>query len=229
MRVGRTGAIATTMLGLLLWGVQALAEPAAGAEAAQPAAPAAESTTGAASTSETEAEPAAEEAAGETGEPTGDVPAMPDTVEEILKTPADEEEYGDSPQCLSINRIRDSEVLDGQHVVFRVGRDTYYLVQFKRRCPLLDRNDTIMYTVRTSRLCVLDSIRSVQGAAYGAPPGPPCAIPSFRQISKEQLDALREALQQPRRGDLIDEQEAPPAEGAEPAKPAPDSDADAPG
>jgi hypothetical protein len=227
-RVKVPSAIAALALGLLLWGAQAPAEPSPGPEAAQPAAPAADSAA-AESAAETTTELATPESAGETGDEAGKGPAVPDSVEEILQTPADEEAYGDSPQCLSINRIRDSEVLDGQHVVFRVGRDTYYLVQFKRRCPLLDRNDTIMYTVRTSRLCVLDSIRSVEGAAYGSPPGPPCPIPSFRQISEEQLDALRDALQQPRKGDLIDEQESPAAEGTDSAEPATGSDVDTPG
>lgn len=222
MMLRQLTATAAMAVGLLLCGVQAAAEQPAGPTAQQ------QDQSAAATAEEGTTEPTAAQGA-EADEPAGDVPAMPDEVEEILNTPVEADDYGDSPQCLYLTRIRDSEVLDGRHVVFRVGRDTYYLVQFKRRCPLLNRNDTIMYTTHSSRLCVLDPIRSVEGAAYGSPPGPPCPIPSFRQISKEQLTALREALQKPRKGDLIDEQEAPPAEGSEPAEPASDSDANEPG
>ncbi len=148
------------------------------------------------------AEPAAEE---------GETVAMPEAVEEILTAP-DEEAYADTPRCIASGRIRDVDVIDGQHIAFKLGRDSYYLVQFERRCPQLTRNDTIAYEARGNRLCQLDSVRAVDGFGSSTRIGPPCSIPGFQAITREQLVLLKEQLKETRRGDLIDEVPEPEAD-----------------
>lgn len=128
------------------------------------------------------------------------------SVEEILTQTADPESYGDAPRCISTSRIRSSNVLNDQHVVFRVSASKYYLVQFRNRCPMLERNATISYETRSEQLCALDSIRGLIGLGTTARFGPPCQIPRFQEITREQLVLLREQLKEDRRRpDLIEE------------------------
>ena len=49
--------------------------------------------------------------------------------------------------------MRDTQVLDSRHVAFKMGRDEYYLVQFKKRCFGLRANRPVRLNMRNSRLC----------------------------------------------------------------------------
>jgi hypothetical protein len=120
-------------------------------------------------------------------------------VEEILNSNAAEDTYGDTPRCIAVRRIRSSTVLDDRHVALQVAGNSYYLVQFRNRCPQLERNSTISYETRTGQLCALDSIRAV--LSYGGAPrmGPPCQIPGFQEVTREQLAAIGEELRERRR------------------------------
>jgi hypothetical protein len=133
-------------------------------------------------------------------ESSGDLPASPSAeVEEILSSNVDEETYGDAPRCIAVRRIRGSTVLDDRHVALQVSASSYYLVQFRSRCPQLERNSTISYETRTGQLCALDSIRAVM--TFGGVPrmGPPCQIPGFQEVSREQLAAIGAELRERRR------------------------------
>ena len=131
------------------------------------------------------------------------------SVEEILTTTADPESYGDAPRCIATRRIRSSTVLNDRHVAFRVSTSKYYLVQFRNRCPMLERNATISYETRSDRLCTLDSIRGLIGLGATARFGPPCQIPGFQEISREQLVALQQQLTDDRRRpELVEEPSA---------------------
>ncbi len=134
-------------------------------------------------------------------------------VEEILSSNADEDVYGDSPRCIAVRRIRGSTVLDDRHVALQMSRSKYYLVQLRSRCPQLERNSTISYETRTGQLCALDSIRAV--ISFGGAPrmGPPCQIPGFQEVTREQLVAIGEELRASRRRtELLETQEQPDAE-----------------
>lgn len=138
-----------------------------------------------------------------------DPPVSPsEEVEEILSSNADEETYGDAPRCIAVRRIRGSIVLDDRHVALQVSGSSYYLVQFRSRCPQLERNSTISYETRSGQLCALDSIRAV--ISYGGAPrmGPPCQIPGFQEVTREQVAAIGEELRESRRRpELLDNPE----------------------
>lgn len=129
------------------------------------------------------------------------------SVEEILTQTADPDSYGDSPRCIATRRIRGSSVLNDQHVAFQISASKYYLVQFRNRCPMLERNATISYETRSGQLCALDSIRGLIGLGTTARFGPRCQIPGFQEITQEQLIALRRQLKEDRRRrpDLVEE------------------------
>lgn len=128
------------------------------------------------------------------------------SAEEILTESTDIDSYGSAPRCINTQRIRSVDVLDSRHVAFRISRDYYYLVQFQHRCPMLERNRPISYETRSMQLCRLDSIRGTAGAGSSVRPGPPCQIPGFREISREQLLLLKEQLKEDRRREpLLDD------------------------
>ncbi|MEM9620199.1 MAG: DUF6491 family protein [Pseudomonadota bacterium] len=120
------------------------------------------------------------------------------TVEEILQRDPQTSDYVDTPRCISTTRIRSVQVLDEKHVVFRLSRNEYYLVQFKHRCPSMRRGNTVIYETRSNRLCTLDNLRAATNFG-NLEPGPPCAIPGFQSVSKEGLAALKEALKAERK------------------------------
>lgn len=128
------------------------------------------------------------------------------SAEEILTESTDIDSYGSAPRCINTQRIRAADVLDSRHVAFRISRDRYYLVQFQHRCPMLERNRPISYETRSMQLCRLDSIRGSTGTGGSMRPGPPCQIPGFREINREQMLLLREQLKEDRRREpLLDD------------------------
>ena len=126
-----------------------------------------------------------------------DADAAP-TVEELLS--GNTQEYVDEPRCIRTHSIRSSEVIDDKHVVFRTGRNTYYLVQLEHRCPGLERDNPIFYETNSNRLCALDGIRGSYSSGFGSyQPGMRCGIPGFQSVTKEQIVLLKDALKAERR------------------------------
>ena len=148
---------------------------------------------------ESSVDPVDKEAVGEqaTQAETGE-PAL--TVEELLNRDPSAEDYVDTERCLSTHRIRRMDVLDEKHVAVQVSRDQYYLIQFKNRCHGLRAGKPIMQEARGASLCQHDSIRAMDQWGFGRMrPGPPCTIPGFQSISKEQLMHLKDALKAEKR------------------------------
>jgi len=117
----------------------------------------------------------------------------------ILGTTAGKEEYVEVTKCILRHKIRRVEVLDEKHVAFKVGRDKYYLVQLEKRCPGLNRQSTLIYETSSNRLCTRDSIRGRNGVGTAAWTGPRCRIPSFQEITEDQLALIKDTLYNKRR------------------------------
>lgn len=116
-------------------------------------------------------------------------------VETILNTTSEKSDYVDERRCIQSQRIREVEALDDRHLVFRMSRDQYYLVQFDRRCPTMNRHSTIAYESSGTRVCALDLIHPLNG--FGRVGGPfmiSCQIPGFQAIDPDQLSLLRDTL-----------------------------------
>jgi|TARA_B100000315_G_scaffold126124_1_gene115902 hypothetical protein len=124
-------------------------------------------------------------------------------IEAILSQTSDKDDYVESPRCLRLHRIRDVKVLDERHVAFQTGRNQFYLVQMQRRCPGLTRDTTIAYSTGSGRVCQLDSLYAViRFGPMTERMGPPCLIPGFQEITREQLTAIRDSLRKvPRQPD----------------------------
>lgn len=124
---------------------------------------------------------------------------FPPEIEKLLTEASESEEYGGSREkCIQSRSIRDTRILDNRHIVFEMAGDTYYLVQFKHRCPQLRRTSTLIYETRANRLCRLDFIKAANSFRIGDV-GPPCSIPGFIPITVEQITLLDETLKTARK------------------------------
>lgn len=120
---------------------------------------------------------------------------FPPEIEALLNQASAAEEYGgEQEKCIQSRSIRDTRILDDRHIVFEMPGETYYLIQFKHRCPQLRRNSALIYESRANRLCRLDFIKAANGFHTGDV-GPPCSIPGFIPITAEQVALLDDALQ----------------------------------
>ncbi|HAL42737.1 MAG TPA: hypothetical protein DCP57_09860 [Gammaproteobacteria bacterium] len=120
--------------------------------------------------------------------------ALP-SVEAVLGRDPQQKDYQTEVRCISARSIRNTQVLDEQHVLFEVSRNRYYLVQFNNRCLGLRKNSPIRYFTQSNRLCKLDSIQSLQDLGFGRyEPGAKCFIPGFQEVTKDQVALLKENL-----------------------------------
>ena len=148
------------------------------------------------------AQEGAEEAASETApsESGGSAVFSPE-VEAILSETPDGEDYGAMEKCIQARSIRGSQVLDDKHIVFEMPSRKYYLVQFEHSCHMMRPDVTIAYEPRGSQLCRMDFIRAVDSFGPGSV-GPPCSIPGFYPVTREQVALLKESLKARRRAEV---------------------------
>lgn len=101
-----------------------------------------------------------------------------DAVEGYAKT-------GEAKNCLSLGRIRTTQVLDGQHILFKMrgGRD--YLNTLSHVCSQLDFYESFAYKTSSSQLCSVDTITVLTG---GAVLGPTCGLGKFEEVEKAKED-----------------------------------------
>jgi hypothetical protein len=147
---------------------------------------------------ESTAQPAGDGGEGTRGERTPERGA-PDgklTVDQILAETLTEDDYGDPSRCIDMKRVRSTKILDRQHVAFRSSNRKIWLVKLIPPCRSLDYDDVLSLPTTTGRLCRLDSIYTIDRAS--GIPGVPCKIDTFREITKEQYDFLREELKKHR-------------------------------
>jgi hypothetical protein len=116
---------------------------------------------------------------------------FPPEIEKLLTETSDSEDYAAEERCLQTRSIRGTQILDDQHVVFRMPGESLYLVRFKHRCLRLTKHSTLVYETHSSRLCRLDAIRASDSTGWV---GPPCSIPGFVEITRDQVTLLDDSL-----------------------------------
>ncbi len=122
-------------------------------------------------------------------------------VEAILNQTPDGEDYGAMEKCIQSRSIRGTQVLDDRHVVFEMPSRKYYLVQFRHACHRLRPDVTITYESRGSQLCRMDFIRAFDSFTPGSL-GPPCSIPGFHPVTREQIALLKDSLKARRKAEV---------------------------
>ena len=106
-------------------------------------------------------------------------------------------ERGSSRDCLSLNRIERSEILDNQHIAFKMIDGKYYINVLPVACPSLHRNSALMYQTSLSRLCDLDIITVLDSLGGGYEPRGSCGLGEFNESTQDEVKELRDTLKNP--------------------------------
>lgn len=101
-------------------------------------------------------------------------PGEPGPLEAYAKT-------GESETCIHAIRIRRTEVIDGQTILFHLGRDHIYMNRLPRWCPGLARERAFSYTIRGSQLCNVDIIRVLEKPIMRT--GATCGLGRFERLA----------------------------------------------
>jgi hypothetical protein len=126
--------------------------------------------------------------------------AAQETEEEVF--PPDESVP--SERCINHQRIRSTEVVNERNILFHMRGGEIYRNVLPRRCPGLNRNDSISYRPRTSKLCDLDAVTVLLQTGAGFSQGASCGLGKFYPITKAEADALKEEVKRARELKLED-------------------------
>lgn len=96
--------------------------------------------------------------------------------------------------CLSLKRIKNTEVLGDSHILFRTLDGKNYVNVLNHACPGLKRNETIMYRTSIGQLCDLDIVTVLDNVGFGFMPGASCGLGNFRPIDEQGIADLKKAM-----------------------------------
>ncbi len=92
---------------------------------------------------------------------------------------------GETELCLRTTKIRSSQVLDNQHILFKMNNGDTYLNKLPRKCSQLGFNRAFSYKNNTSELCNTEIIRVLNTSAAGGPTTlATCGIGKFERLEK---------------------------------------------
>lgn len=97
-------------------------------------------------------------------------------------------------RCLSLKRIKDTEIVGNSYILFRMVGGKNYVNVLNHACPGLARNKTIMYRTSIGQLCDLDFITVLDDIGFGFMPGASCGLGEFKPIDKEGIEDLKKAM-----------------------------------
>lgn len=96
--------------------------------------------------------------------------------------------------CISLVRIKSSEILDRSHMVFTMSNGPMYLNTLPYPCPGLRRDTPYLHRTSLSEICDLDIITVLNEGGGGYMPGASCGLGKFIPTSKEEVAALKQQL-----------------------------------
>ena len=121
--------------------------------------------------------------------------ALPSAAQEAADAPEADTKDDNVRECIQVRRIRRTEVLDDRTIAFRLQGSPVYLNILAKECPGLARQNRFTYRTTVSALCRMDSIAVLfDDGVGGMRTGPGCALGPFHLISREDLKALKEAI-----------------------------------
>lgn len=123
------------------------------------------------------------------------------TFQKLLEENDDtEDKYSEEKRCIDTRRMRHYDVLSARFIAFEMRQsDEFYLVQFEKQCPGLQKNGNLTFDIQSGqsgRLCVNDSIEPLDTdlSTQTALRGGSCRIPSIEKITEVQLIQLERGL-----------------------------------
>ena len=97
--------------------------------------------------------------------------------------------------CIPLQRVDRTEVLDNRDIVFHMRGGDVFLNQLERDCPGLDREKRFMYEVKSAQLCKVDTISVLEDWGVGEARGFTCPLGPFQRVSEDELADLRAQTQ----------------------------------
>ena len=85
---------------------------------------------------------------------------------------------GDPVNCIQINRIRSTSIVDDQTIDFRMSNGTVFRNTLPNRCPGLNSANAFSYSTSQAQLCNVDVIR-VLNTGGGPRLGASCGLGQF--------------------------------------------------
>jgi hypothetical protein len=99
----------------------------------------------------------------------------------------------DSQQCVSLQRIWRTDIIDSSNIVFYMRDRTIFLNTLPHKCPGLRSHDGFAYKTSINQLCNVDTITVIRGGNPSSPAarGSTCGLGMFRPVSAEQVKLLK--------------------------------------
>jgi hypothetical protein len=103
-----------------------------------------------------------------------------------------EESFDRTPRkCISTSRIRNTDIIDDQTIVFHLrGNREIYRSYLARTCPGLERNDRFSYRTTSGQLCDVDTITVLEQFGTRFNPSFTCRLGEFVPITPEEAEQL---------------------------------------
>jgi hypothetical protein len=104
--------------------------------------------------------------------------------ERRAKTLAEYQPVGEAVNCVSINQIRSTRILDNKTIDFKMAGGKVYRNTLPSSCPGLLFEDAFSYRTSLSRLCSVDIIRVLQNTGGHLQEGAGCGLGKFQPVEK---------------------------------------------
>lgn len=95
--------------------------------------------------------------------------------------------------CVMLNRIRQTRVIDDQTIVFQMNGSKLYKNVLPNRCPQLGFERSFSYATSITQLCNVDIITVLTQFGGQLQRGASCGLGKFEPITKEEFAALKKA------------------------------------
>lgn len=102
--------------------------------------------------------------------------------EKLAVALADYQKTGEVERCVRVRDIRSTEVIDDQHILFKLRRGKVMLNALPSRCPRLASENRFSYRVTVGSLCSVDTITVLFTTPGFA--GPTCGLGEFEVYEK---------------------------------------------
>jgi len=115
----------------------------------------------------------------------------------IMPSFAEEVDDDNSRRCVNIRKLKRTEVVEDQHILFYMFGKTIYVNVLERRCGGLARERRFSYSTYGGSLCSFDTIEVLSDFGGDLHTGASCRLGRFVLTSEEEIEAAREKSLEP--------------------------------
>lgn len=92
--------------------------------------------------------------------------------------------------CISTPRIRSTEIIDDQTILFYMRGGKVYRNVLDKTCHGLESNDLFTYRIRSTRLCRMDRVTVLMRFGTGFMEGMSCSLGGFHPMTPEEAELM---------------------------------------